>query len=39
MLMMPKESLKENQEIDVTFITKSGEKFSANFLVQKMQPM
>ena len=39
MFMMPKENLKENQKVDVTFYTKSGETFSANFLLQKMQPM
>ena len=39
MLMMPDEDFKENQEIDVTFITKSGDVFSSVFTVKKMTVM
>ena len=39
MLMMPKENFKENQEIDITFTTKKGEKFSKNFLLKRLKLM
>ena len=39
MFMMPEEDFKENQEIDVTFITKSGDEFSSVFTVKKMTAM
>lgn len=39
MFMMPEEDFKENQEIDVTFITKSGDVFSSVFTVKKMTVM
>ena len=39
MFMAPKEVMSENQEVDVTFNTKSGDTFSAIFTVKKMSPM